>query len=80
MLAAPPSSRAALYEALGDALSSERAVLLLYALLHGCPHFHEYCLVRSDLDTLLLPLLELLYRAHERTPNQASARAVLWVG
>ncbi|PSC74556.1 dymeclin-like isoform X1 [Micractinium conductrix] len=63
-------SYAALYEALGDALSSERAVLLLYALLHGCPHFHEYCLVRSDLDTLLLPLLELLYRAHERTPNQ----------
>ena len=27
--------------------------------------------VRSDLDTMLLPLLELLYSAHERTPNQA---------
>ncbi len=26
--------------------------------------------VRSDLDTLLLPLLELLYGAHQRTPNQ----------
>jgi hypothetical protein len=47
-------------------------VLLLYALLHGCARFHEYCLVRSDLDTLLLPLLELLYSAHERTSNQAS--------
>lgn len=63
-------SYAALYEALGAALTSERAVLLLYTLLHGCPHFHEYCLVRSDLDTILLPLLELLYLAHERTANQ----------
>ena len=27
--------------------------------------------VRSDLDTLLLPLLELLYSAPQRTPNQA---------
>lgn len=26
--------------------------------------------VRSDLDTLLLPLLELLYSAHQRTANQ----------
>ena len=26
--------------------------------------------VRSDLDTLLLPLLELLYCAHQRTANQ----------
>lgn len=63
-------SYAGLYEALGDHLTSERAVLLLYTLLHGCPNFHEYCLVRSDLDTILLPLLELLYSAHERTPNQ----------
>lgn len=36
-----------MYEALGAALTSERAVLLLYTLLHGCPHFHEYCLVGS---------------------------------
>ncbi|KAL4436850.1 hypothetical protein ABPG75_003989 [Micractinium tetrahymenae] len=63
-------SYAALYEALGASLTSERVVLLLYTLLHGCPHFHEYCLVRSDLDTILLPLLELLYSAHERTANQ----------
>jgi hypothetical protein len=64
----PPA--AALFDALGSSLSSERAVLLLYVLLHSCPRFHEYCLVRSDLDTVLLPLLELLYSAQDRTPNQ----------
>ncbi|KAL4436991.1 hypothetical protein ABPG75_004130, partial [Micractinium tetrahymenae] len=63
-------SYAALYEALGASITSERVVLLLYTLLHGCPHFHEYCSVRSDLDTVLLPLLELLYSAHERTASQ----------
>lgn len=30
------------------------------------------CQVRSDLDSLLLPLLELLYSAQARSPNQAS--------
>lgn len=38
---------AALFDALGGGLTSERAVLLLYALLHGCARFHEYCLVRD---------------------------------
>ena len=36
---------AALFDALGRTLLSERSVLLLYALLHGSPAFHEYCLV-----------------------------------
>ena len=36
---------ATLYDALGRSLSQERAVLLLYILLHSSPHFHEYCLV-----------------------------------
>lgn len=39
-------SYAALYDALGRQLAAnEAAVLLLYALLHSAPHFHEYCLV-----------------------------------
>jgi len=37
----------ALYEALGAALEHERGVLLLYDLLHGCPHFQDYVLVRG---------------------------------
>lgn len=46
---------AALYNALGAGLTSERAVLLLYALLHGCPRFHEYCLVRGGAPPARLP-------------------------
>ncbi len=37
----------ALYEALGAGLEHERGVLLLYDLLHGCPHFQDYVLVRG---------------------------------
>lgn len=40
----------ALYDALGRTLHNERAVLLLYALLHGSSSFHEYCLVREGLS------------------------------
>ena len=36
-------------------------MLLLYALLQASPSFRAYLLVRSDADSLLLPLLELLY-------------------
>lgn len=46
---------------------SEGSTLLLYTLLHGSRSFREYCLVRSDVETLLLPVLGALYgvtRAH----------------
>jgi len=36
--------------------------LLLYSLLHGCPEFCEFVNARSDLDTLVVPLLQLLHR------------------
>jgi len=51
-------SRAIQHEARG-----EPAVLLLYTLLHGNPHFLTSLLARSDLDTVLVPLLERLYHA-----------------
>ena len=61
----------ALFTALGHSLLlRESSVLLLYSLLHGTPHFVEYCLARSDIDTLLLPILELLYTARGRSANQ----------
>lgn len=37
---------ATLYDALCSGLMHERAVLLLYDLLHECHHFHNYVLVR----------------------------------
>ncbi|XP_021899520.1 dymeclin [Carica papaya] len=61
---------ASLFDTLGMCLSDETAVLLLYSLLQGNSDFLEYVLVRTDLDTLLIPILETLYNASRRTSNQ----------
>ena len=115
---------AALYDALGQRLATERgaerSVLLLYLLLHGCQAFQvcsrpgrfrarqggfvrrftwrlaqdcsnaclgassrfssdgqwvwcllqDYAMVRSDLDTVLLPLLHMLYASDRRSASQ----------
>ncbi|KAJ1423853.1 Dyggve-Melchior-Clausen syndrome protein [Sesbania bispinosa] len=51
-------------------LADEAAVLLLYSLLQGNSAFLEYVLVRTDVDTLLMPILEALYNAPRKTANQ----------
>ncbi|XP_058105313.1 uncharacterized protein LOC131248852 [Magnolia sinica] len=61
---------ASLFDTLGMCLADESSVLLLYSLLHGNSDFLEYVLVRTDLDTLLMPILETLYNASRRTSNQ----------
>ncbi|PON79978.1 Dymeclin [Parasponia andersonii] len=61
---------ASLFDTLGICLADEAAVLLLYSLLQGNSDFLEYVLVRTDLDTLLMPLLEALYNAPKRSSNQ----------
>ncbi|XP_020273401.1 dymeclin isoform X4 [Asparagus officinalis] len=61
---------ASLFDTLGLCLAEESSVLLLYSLLHGNSDFLEYVLVRTDLDTLLMPILETLYNASRRTSNQ----------
>ncbi|KAK9817010.1 hypothetical protein WJX72_008242 [[Myrmecia] bisecta] len=66
----PSVSYSGLYDALGKGLVHERSVLLLYSLLHDCVNFQNYVLVRSDLETMLLPLLQMLYTASSRTPSQ----------
>lgn len=48
---------------------SEGSTLLLYTLLHGSKSVQEYVLVRSDPETLLLPLLQQLYKANKRRAN-----------
>ncbi|CAN8306303.1 unnamed protein product [Cochlearia groenlandica] len=60
---------ASLYDTLGMCLSDEGAVLLLYSLLQGNSDFKEYVLVRIDLDTMLMPILETLYNASKRTSS-----------
>lgn len=61
---------ASLFDVLAMCLTEEPATLLLYSLVHGNADFLEYILVRTDLDTLLMPMLETLYNAQERTSNQ----------
>ncbi|KAJ1285622.1 hypothetical protein BS78_03G292700 [Paspalum vaginatum] len=63
-------SFASLFDALGTCLNNESSVLLLYSLVHGNCDFQEYVLVRTDLDTLLMPILEMLYHASRKTSNQ----------
>ncbi|KAG8370268.1 hypothetical protein BUALT_Bualt14G0099200 [Buddleja alternifolia] len=60
---------ASLFDTLGMCLADETSVLLLYSLVHGNSDFLEYVLVRTDLDTLLMPMLETLYNASRRTSN-----------
>ncbi|KAJ7979981.1 dymeclin [Quillaja saponaria] len=61
---------ATLFDTLGMCLADETAVLLLYSLLQGNSDFLEYVLVRTDMDTLLMPILEALYNAPRKTANQ----------
>ncbi|WOK97109.1 dymeclin [Canna indica] len=61
---------ASLFDRLAVCLADEMPVLLLYSLVHGNSDFLEYVLVRTDLDTLLMPILETLYNASKRTSNQ----------
>ncbi|XP_057771541.1 uncharacterized protein LOC130991379 isoform X2 [Salvia miltiorrhiza] len=60
---------ASLFDTLGMCLANEASVLLLYSLVHGNSKFLEYVLVRTDVDTLLMPMLETLYNAPNRTSN-----------
>lgn len=48
---------------------NEGVTLLLYTLLHSSSSFLDYVLVRSDVETLLVPLLRQLYGASKARPN-----------
>ncbi|CAL1396566.1 unnamed protein product [Linum trigynum] len=60
---------ASLFDTLGMCLTDETAALLLYTLLNGNSDFLEYVLVRTDVDTLLMPILETLYNTSRRSSN-----------
>lgn len=66
----PSVSYGALYETIGKTLVDERSTLLLYQLLQSCLSFREYVLVRSDLETLIIPLLKLLYSVKQQNLSQ----------
>lgn len=51
----------AMLESFGDTVHTEVSALLLYTILQTSPTFASFIVVRSDLDTLVLPLLRTLY-------------------
>lgn len=58
-----------LFDALTERVGSEATLLLLYNLLVGCPALRDAVLVRSDIDRLIVPLLQQLYTATPRSPH-----------
>jgi hypothetical protein len=60
-----------LFDAFGRTLHTEVGALMLYTLFQSSPSFAESLAVRSDLDTLVLPLLRTLYFASSTTRYMA---------
>ncbi|XP_071322041.1 dymeclin isoform X1 [Trachinotus anak] len=58
-----------LYTALCEQQCSDQATLLLYTLLHQNANMRTYILSRTDMDNLVLPILEILYHVEERNSH-----------
>ncbi|TSK72149.1 Dymeclin [Bagarius yarrelli] len=69
-----PSSRfglggTSLYTALCEQQRSDQVTLLLYTLLHQNPNMKTYMLSRTDMENLVMPILEILYHVEERNSH-----------
>lgn len=58
-----------LYTALCEQQKSDQATLLLYMLLHQNTNVRTYVLARTDIENLVLPILEILYHVEERNSH-----------
>uniref|UniRef100_A0A3P9HT94 Dymeclin n=1 Tax=Oryzias latipes TaxID=8090 RepID=A0A3P9HT94_ORYLA len=58
-----------LYTALCEQQRSDQATLLLYTLLHQNTNVRTYILSRTDMDNLVLPILDILYHVEERNSH-----------
>lgn len=58
-----------LYTALCDQQTSDQATLLLYTLLHQNSNVRTYVLSRTDIESLVLPILEILYHVEDRNSH-----------
>ncbi|KAM4809288.1 dymeclin [Rhinophrynus dorsalis] len=58
-----------LYTALCEQQKSDQATLLLYTLLHQNCNVRTYVLARTDIENLVLPILEILYHVEERNSH-----------
>lgn len=60
---------ATLYKALYTHLQDDQTTLLLYLLLHKNDDFRTYVLARTDVESLVLPILHTLYHAPDSTSH-----------
>lgn len=58
-----------LYTTLCEQQNSDQATLLLYTLLHQNTNVRTYMLARTDMENLVLPILEILYHVEERNSH-----------
>ncbi|XP_018610838.2 dymeclin isoform X2 [Scleropages formosus] len=58
-----------LYTALCDQQRSDPATLLLYTLLHQNANVRTYVLSRTDVENLVMPILEILYHVEDRNSH-----------
>ncbi|KAM3937919.1 dymeclin isoform 2-T2 [Leptodactylus fuscus] len=58
-----------LYTAMCEQQKSDQATLLLYTLLHQNSNVRTYVLARTDIESLVLPILEILYHVEERNSH-----------
>uniref|UniRef100_A0A3Q3VXV2 Dymeclin n=1 Tax=Mola mola TaxID=94237 RepID=A0A3Q3VXV2_MOLML len=64
-----PYRQCSLYTALCEQQRSDQATLLLYTLLHQNANMRTYMLSRTDMDNLVLPILEILYHVEDRNSH-----------
>ncbi|KAF7696692.1 dymeclin [Silurus meridionalis] len=58
-----------LYTALCEQQRSDQVTLLLYTLLHQNSNMKTYMLSRTDMENLVIPILEILYHVEERNSH-----------
>ncbi|XP_068107481.1 dymeclin isoform X2 [Hyperolius riggenbachi] len=58
-----------LFTSLCEQQKSDQATLLLYTLLHQNSNVRTYVLSRTDIESLVLPILEILYHVEERNSH-----------
>uniref|UniRef100_A0A4W4E4L4 Dymeclin n=1 Tax=Electrophorus electricus TaxID=8005 RepID=A0A4W4E4L4_ELEEL len=58
-----------LYTALCEQQRSDQTTLLLYTLLHQNANVKTYVLSRTDMESLVMPILEILYHVEERNSH-----------
>eukprot|EP00002_Diphylleia_rotans_P011593 TRINITY_DN2287_c0_g2_i2.p1 TRINITY_DN2287_c0_g2~~TRINITY_DN2287_c0_g2_i2.p1 ORF type:complete len:477 (-),score=68.70 TRINITY_DN2287_c0_g2_i2:211-1641(-) len=59
-----------LYDIISSRLADDRTILILYNLLYRNADFQTYVLSRTDVDTLIIPILRLLHVTRDTQPNR----------